>query len=267
MASRSDILFLIVIIVSLPIVFPIEYFNQVIGELIAIPYLFGIWLYAAYWGFNVRRALAVKLYRNQALGIALISIMLIPDLIAHGLVGLGGRQYIVAFSVIETCYALVLFYFVDASVLAGRRSDPLLRDTLHWRTVRLYVWPVVVAVWIGLDSFAVYLQTTNATVSTQTGSIWAALFGLVWLLPAVIVLPITAFRSKDPRLHSHFAWFAVFVALSFLPTLFGNGAVVVSTLVNGILLDTGLVFWGYALYKSARALVPLNKLEMTSETR
>ncbi len=266
MASRSDILYLIIIIVSLPIVITIGYFNQVIGELVAGTYLFGIWLYAAYWGFNVRRALAVKLYRNQALGIALISILLIPDAIAHTLAGLG-RQYYVAFAVIETCYSLVLFYFVDASVLAGRRSDPLLRDTLHWRTVRLYLWPVVVAVWIVEDSFLAYLQTTNVTVSAQIAGIGGALFGLVWLLPAIIVLPITAFRSKDPRLRSHFAWFAVFVALSFLPTLFGNGAVVVSTLVNGILLDTGLVFWGYALYKSARALVPLNKLEITSETR
>ena len=262
MASRSDILFLVIIIVSLPIVLSIEYFSPLIGMIIVIPFVFGIWLYAAYWGFNVRRALAVKLYRNQALGIALIAIALTPDAIAHALVGLGGRHYFVAFSVIETFVALINFYFVDASVLAGRRSDPLLRDTLHWKTVRLFVWPAVVAVLIGISSYAAYLQTSNVTVSAQTSGLVGALFGLTWLSVAVIALPITAYRSKDPRLHSHFAWFAVYVALGYLPTLFGNGAVVVSVIVNGALLDVGLVFWGYALYRSARALVPLNRISL-----
>jgi len=257
MASRSDILFLILIIVVLPIELSLEYYFPVIGTIISIPILLGYWLYAAYWGFNVRHALAVKLYRNQALAIALIAIALIPDAIAHALIAFGGRHYLVAFSVIETLVTLINFYFVDASVLAGRRSDPLLRDTLHWRTVRLFFWSAAVAVLIGLISFLAYLQATNAPVPSGTVG---ALFGLVWLLPAVILLPVTAFRSKDPRLHSHFAWFAVYVALSYLPTLFGNGAVVVSTIVNSALLDAGLSFEGYALYRSARALVPLNKL-------
>ncbi len=264
MASKSDTLFLVVLIVSLLIVLSLEYFFPVIGTIVAVPVILGIWLYAAYWGFNVRRALAVKLYRNQALGIALIAIVLIPDAIAHALIAFGGFQYIVLFSVIETCVTLIIFYFVDASILAGRRSDPLLRDTLHWRAVRLFVWPAVVAVLVGIISFAAYLQTTNATV---VSGIVGALFGLVWLPVAVIALSITALRSKDPRLHAHFAWFAVFVALSFLPTVFGNGAVVVSTLVNGILLDAGLVFEGYALYKAARALVPLNRLSLEVEAR
>ena len=260
MANRSDILFLIIIIVSLLIILSLENISPLLGTIGGIPFAFGIWLYAAYWGFNVRRALAMKLYRNQALGIGLIAIALIPDAIAHALVGFGGRQYLVTFSVIEAFVALVNFYFIDASVLVGRRSDPLLRDTLHWGTVRLFVWPAVVAVLAGLISFAAYFQTTNVPLSLQTSGLFGALFGLTWLSVAVIVLPITAYRSKDPRLHLHFAWYALYVGLGYLPALFGNGAIVISTLVNGALLSVGLLFWGYALYKSARALVPLNRI-------
>lgn len=260
MASRSEILFLIIIIVSFPIILSVEYYFGLFGEIVGVPVVIGIWLYAAYWGFNVRRALAVKLYRNQALGIALIAIALIPDLIAHALIAFGGRHNLVAFSVTESFVALINFYFIDASALAGRRSDPLLRDTLHWRTVRIFVWPAVIATLIGIDSFAAYLQITTVPVSAQTVSLVGALFGLVWLPVAIVVLSITAFRSKDPRLHSHFAWFAVYVALSYLPTLFGNEAVVISPLANAGLLNVGLAFEGFSLYMSARALVPLNRI-------
>jgi hypothetical protein len=232
---------------------------SVLALIPAVILVLGMWAYAAYWAFNIRRALTVRLYRNQALGVALVVVAEVVDLVAHLLAGVG--VYLEYF-VLEAIFTLIVFYFIDASILAGRRSDPLLRNTIRWRSLRLFLWPVMVAMEAVIISVATYFQVATGTVPSSTLNLVVVLFDLLALasVGAVGIL-LTALRSKDPRLHAHFTWIAVFVVFLFVPALPGNNIVILPAIVNGAVVVGGLLGEGYSLYRSAKALVPLNRLE------
>src|ERR1700719_3382495 len=93
------------------------------GSLLAI-------VYAAYWAFDIRRSLSVRLYRNQAFGLGVFSLVIMlaalpsPQPGSSGI--LGNISFQVVYTLVTCVFWLGTIYFVDASVLASRRSDPLL---------------------------------------------------------------------------------------------------------------------------------------------
>ncbi len=96
-------------------------------------------LYAAYWAFVIRRALAVRLYRNQALGIGILAIAVALTQV-NATISNYSANYPGFLTIIFPYFTtLTLFYWIDTSVQAGRRSDPLLRDTLHWKGLRVFL--------------------------------------------------------------------------------------------------------------------------------
>src|SRR5579864_8406966 len=48
--------------------------NSTVGLLIGFAPMIGLFGYAAYWGLTIRKGLASSLYRNQALGVSLLSL-------------------------------------------------------------------------------------------------------------------------------------------------------------------------------------------------
>jgi hypothetical protein len=98
----------------------------------------GLFAYTAFWAFNIRRAQTARIYRNQALGMGFVALVwiifslaaILPSSILTPTAGAIGFCFIM----------LGLFYWVDASIIAARRSDPLLRDTLRWSELRTYLW-------------------------------------------------------------------------------------------------------------------------------
>jgi hypothetical protein len=217
--------------------------------------------YAAYWAFSIRQALAVRAYRKQALGIGLVILAFISTLGIYGsLSSLISLQLFSALSTISW-YALwgVLFYWIDASVLAARRSDPLLRDTLLWRWLRIPFWAVIVTALVVVFGYLGYgIVTGNATVLRDLLNLSSsdAILNTAILLPVVatfvgvILLPVIAFRIKwDRPLRMHFGWFGLFVgslSLGFAGP-FGLGVLTVL-----------FFFGGFCLYRSAKSLVPMN---------
>lgn len=205
-----------------------------------------IYAYASYWAFEIRKASASRLYRNQALGVGLLclgfALLFISFIFNLGSV-LGPIQLLPFF---------LPFYWIDASVLAARRSDPFLRDIYRWSKVRLILWPLLVLSWV-------------ANIPNWSPTPLFSLFFLIFLfLPFVtgaIYLPISAIRSRDTTFRRHLRWFgffaiflvgaAVFGALSFLigPVAFLPASVL-------------FVLGGYCLYRSAKSLVPLNRISL-----
>ena len=179
-----------------------------------------IFAYAAYWAFAIRRSLAVRLYRNQSLGVGLIALgplVFSLELLVNGDSPPGPGTPLLDAIYIATGFGLTLlvFYWIDASVLAARRGDPLLRDSFHWRRLRLLLWIVNIA-GVAASSVGV-LYAGFGSIVFPLGILSGALVNNLWLLPTlataisgIIVLPTSAFRSRDAAFRTHLKWFALF---------------------------------------------------------
>jgi hypothetical protein len=232
------------------------------GTIASITGTYALYSLATYEAATIQRALPVKLYKNQARGIGLVAV----GLIVLSLAQLAGAAFgtPVGFPFIDFTW-IVLFYWIDASIRAARRSDPLLRDTLRWNLVRVAVWVLMVA------SMAVILASAAYQVVAEGASIFATAnlpfggaqgtLGFLSYFPPIIFgaiyLPIAVLRSRDPTLRRHLAWFGLFV-LCFLTVnlTFGLGAAAVLPVAQSEILALGSFF----LYRSARSLVPLNRI-------
>jgi hypothetical protein len=200
-----------------------------------------VFAYPVFWALNIRRFLAVRLYKSQALGLALICVAF----------SLGSFDPTGA---IYGLFLLLVFYWIDLSFRAARRSDPLLRDSIRWSRLRLVLWPVnllqiplsiytVLAVFGYLPSAATLGNTIEIAPFFATAASGVALAAVV------------ALRTADGALRGQLIWFGVFVFVQF-------AIIIVAQVnsVNGAVYFVGFEFAAFALYKSARSLVPLNRI-------
>ena len=233
--------------------------------------------YSVYWAFSIRSALARSLYRHQALGIGLVGIfgefsilvaalLFVYDLgsILKGVV----TPLFLASGLTVVGFELALFYWIDSSILAARRSDPLLRDTFGWRRLRFLTWILLIV--LGIASVALPQSVFQGDFSS-TGVLLGYLPVFVVVLSGAVVLPIAARRSGDATLRKHLAWFALFVAGIFLSNTpnavqglsSGQGDLLApSALSLGLQYLIGLGA-SYFIYRSVRSLAPLNKLSLS----
>jgi uncharacterized membrane protein (DUF485 family) len=232
------------------------YWSYVIGLVLAA--ILGS--YAAYWSFGLRKALKVRAYSRQLLIVGIFSI--------YGTV-LYFLFYIVYFfapalfnspvgTVQQALYlvlAPVAFAWVDSSIRVGRRSDPLLRDPLHWSRLRLVLWPLLLLTFLG------YLIQGELS--------YIGLFSYVILGISVLPISMAARRSGDPYYRRSLEWFGFSIALlvlqnlGFSPLISATGlGIVYSPLafVWSIFANFGIVpAMFYGIYMCARSLVPLNR--------
>jgi hypothetical protein len=235
-----------------------------------------IFTFAAYWAFDVRRALAVRIYRSQALGVGMLILAFWTTIAAFVLTPTNPSSFlpslvqILAFSFLF----IVLFYWIDASIRTARRSDPLLRDTFYWGKLRIVIWiglivstvvPIAALLYVGFTANPSLTNQLNA--GTFGGPVFSFilnnfLFNFPLAVPVVgiIYIPAIAVRAKWNRnLRNHFIWFAPVAAavlLIFFGPIAGAPIDIVSLLVTGPLV----VVTGYSLFRSAKALVSLNRI-------
>ncbi len=156
----------------------------VVGLLVAL----GVGGYAAYWSFGLRRSLRVRAYASQVsvvglfsvYGAGLVGLFYVTYFLAPGLRGspLGTLQ-----EALYVVLAPIALAWVDSSARLGRRSDPLLRDSLGW-SLRLVLWPVLL---LSLCGYAFQGEDSGiALISYAVVAVSAA--------PALM----TARRSGDP---------------------------------------------------------------------
>ncbi len=214
--------------------------------------------YAAYWAFSVRRGQAVSLYRRQALGVGLVAI---ADAMMFAYIGTffallarPGPGQDPIFPLITSVFQVTLFYWIDATVLAARRSDPLLRDTLHWRQLRKLLW-VLVIIFASYQPIVVPAKLSSVPLLASLGWIGA---GLASTISGIVALTLSILRSKDPTLRRTIKWFGLFIASSASP--FVN--LFLGPPESLILISVSSLVGGYFLYRSARSLVPLNRLTL-----
>ncbi|MDA4137175.1 MAG: hypothetical protein OK449_09310 [Thaumarchaeota archaeon] len=214
-------------------------------------------VYASYWAFAVRHALVGRTYRSQALWLGVLTILFILVVLAPTPTG-NGLVADFLNNAPTVALTLGLFAFVDSTVPIARRSDPLLRNIIHWEKVRFVAWAVLILVEI-VTTFA-EIESNNTSSATVAGLIAVALIGAPPML-------VGARRSMDPNLRGSLKWFG-------LSLLFFLGIIVVGVVETRLNLSNYyttssygeipyaavLILVTYALYRSARSLAPISRL-------
>ena len=282
MASRIEIPILLLVVGLLFLAGEFVYPGLVSSPigLVAFAIFIALYLYGAYWSLTIRRGFSGWIYRNQALGISLICFAFIVELLGNLLTlrllpnnsGLSELSFLLRFYVL----LMFTFYWIDNSMRTIHDIDPLSRDTLHWSKLRYVAWALSLAC-IGIIS--VYIAITAAITGnyqflvTSTPGILPAIIMFLVPIPiyvytacGVIALPIGALRSKDKNLQKQIAWFALanlfFFVLGVLATM-----LVSSSFLQNAIQAAGFPVGGYCLYRSARALVPLNQRSLEADQK
>ena len=159
-----------------------------------------IFLYAAYWSLEIRKALASPIYRNHALWQGAVCMMVALAIFATYTNGLVVSILLVVF---YTVFFLVVFAFIDSTIKVARRSDPLLRPILKWETIRIAGWCSIGALTVvNVVSYLVDPNLASSLISSVLGNLFIA-------TPFVIGGPailIGARRSADPILRGNLKW-------------------------------------------------------------
>jgi hypothetical protein len=240
------------------------------GLIITLAFPLSIVSFAIDWSFTIRKGLPVRLYRNQALGIGLFGMGYFGFQVS-GLVSIenlnnpfvsNGNTFFAGLTIL----ILLAFYWVDSSMRASQDNDPLSRDSLHWSRLRYLLWALNIIGVIALSYALAYMLATGdySFLSNPTGSLENNVSNLA-LLPifvtsvsAIVSLPVAARRSKDRSLRRQLVWFALSIVTFFLPTFFSF--ILASAQLVGYAQGLGFTIGSYCLYRSARALVPLNRV-------
>lgn len=224
-----------------------------------------ILLYGGYWAFSIRHALFVRAFRNQALWLGFFSLYIIPHAINVDSFVMSLNSPIANFAN-ELYYiflAVLLFRLIDVDVGLARRSDPLLRDTLRWKQLRLVVWSIMtfsIASLIILSTADIlgYRTPTSVVIPLQ-----ASVY-LSFLVSGSSALFLGAKRSRDETFRRSLKWFGLFflglLASTMVYFLTSSGLVSISP---DILNDTSVYFFApavYCLYRSAKSLAPMGRL-------
>lgn len=228
--------------------------------------------YAAYWAFSIRHALAVGAYRRQALGIGLVALIFPLGFFIGTEPTPIGDFGLFWFLPLYAAF-VTLLYWIDASALAARRSDPLLRDTLRWTKVRYLFWALNVAVIVLYISVSLYYQISGFNPSILSSPPLSSLLGVVTAIvitveafvPPILgalLLPVAASRSGDRALRGHLRWFGLFGLFAFMATYISAMSYPEHHSGIGLLTYLGLLVGGSFLYRSARSLAPLNRFPL-----
>ncbi len=221
-----------------------------------------IFLYAAYWAFEIRKGLANPIYRNHALwqGCA-IALTAAAPIITYS----NNYEILAGIEIFYSAFFVIIFIFIDSTVKIARRSDPLLRSILNWKRVRILGWAG-----IGLAVFDNLYSIVNVSFSNSlVGSLFFALGLLIAFALGGLAITIGARRSKDMLLRGNLKWLG-------LALLFAVGTVSVSSIEGFMGVSEFATYYsypalpsavfyilmGYAFYRSSRSLAPVSHFSL-----
>jgi hypothetical protein len=233
---------------------------------------------AAYWAFVLKGALRNRFSRSQALWLGIVCIFFIPLLPTPTSTNPFIQLVIGIFYV--GALPLVLLAWIDGTVRAARRSDPLFRDTLGWSKLRFVAWGatlVVIALYFGL---LVSEMVTKAPVGILVGALIVVAY-LPAFLEGAPALLLAARRSKSEPRRTNLKWlglFALFLLLAIITDLslalglageaFPSGFFYFLA-YHGIyavgynIFQILFIIADYCLYRNARSLAPFTRISFT----
>jgi hypothetical protein len=238
--------------------------NSFLSGIVAGTCILVICFYAIYWSLDIRKSLSSKIYRNQALGMALIAaVMALFDFLVFmdGLNINPALNVTLGVGVTGTSLGTVVVaiaYWVDISIRATQRSDPLLRDPLRWRYFRWVLWSMVLVFEIFAEALIIFFPTSAIADSILNKGGGGATIILA-IFCGVLYIPISLSVSPDKTIRSHFIWFVLFLVSIIVGFFFVNSIVYESFHSTGFGTGLAVLFGSYCIYRSAKALGRLQK--------
>jgi hypothetical protein len=223
-------------------------------------------LYAAYWAFSVRKALAGRMYKRHALLLGVVCV--IVSIV--GFLTYSANQIITDLLIVFYSGVFIfLFAFIDSTIPLARRSDPLLRRILRWDKTRIALWvDTGVLVVVNAFSTALYSGSTPGQVGLILNVLWFVLAAILFGASAA-ALVIGARRSRDPVFQQNLKWLGLVLIVVLLEFVYDT--VSASLFPNLSQFDFYYSYYAvpfgllaiiasYFLYRSARSLAPISTL-------
>jgi hypothetical protein len=207
---------------------------------------------AIYWSLEVRKGLSSRIFREQTLGTVFISILLaffsftvfmdglfisplLNVTIGKGPLGTG----------LVIAIGLTIIYWLDVSIRAAQRNDPLMRDPLRWRYVRWLLWGFSI---IEIPLTQLYTWFPNSSIIVQLANDAYLFWMAIVIVSGAVYLPLSLHNTPDVSSKAHFKWIVLFLVSIFI------GAFVINPVAVGGGIAIGILFGSYCIYRSARAL-------------
>lgn len=227
--------------------------------------------YGAYWALAIRNALMNYVYRRQAFWAGLVAIYFVAQsafvagAIAYNQVSFYINLIAAGFI---TAGFVVIFVWIDSTILVARRSDPLQRNTLRWSGVRYFIGiTTTIGLFFNLIFNVIFTSPTNPSFDLLSSPPLLGFIGTLLLLGAIALL-LSAKRSGDMTLRRHLRWFGLGSALLFLAGQAGSpwAKVVPGSILVPIGTYSIFAIAAYCFYRSAKSLAPLGRLPLPNQT-
>ena len=228
--------------------------------------------YVAFRALRIRNALLVPLYRNQSLWIGAVAsywVIVYVPLVTNPLQANASVSYFLFFWLLAGNVFFLAFY--DTQVRVARDSDPLERDILGWRYLRLALLAIVAvgALW----AIVAIVPAVSATGLPPIGQLILFTAGISPIYIPMSIVPATAIligskRSGNPVTKRQLRWSGITTSLFFLliivviifVSLWG-GTVPLATPPGLLIAEVIISVLAFSMYKISKSLVLTSKFE------
>ncbi len=224
-----------------------------------------IFVFGAFRAVQIGRALVTPTYRSRAFWTAAVMLVFVfasclDAYVAFFSTPQASVGYAALGAVPSVAEIVLLFAFIDSTVLSSMEMDFFHRDTLGWKRLRAPLYVAVLLSMAGSTTLSGYIPTTS---SPETALGFVATLGILGFSVAALI--VSARRTPDRTMKR-------FVRLLGLALAFFVTALVVVITTPGVLilaLDfvSGVLFLTatYLLYRAVMSLSPLGKLTEESD--
>lgn len=221
-----------------------------------------LYLYGALWSSRIREALTSPLFKDRAKWIEIIAIffaiLVSSNLLIRFLAATNFYLGFLEFCIINAA-GIVTFAWVDTTVRFARRSDPLNRNTLKWKQLRLFIWFFTFVEAAGSLASVAIFQINFFNSSSSGGAFITGSFG--WVFFGFIALALGYRRTKDVTLKEHLKWFGLFLLVLFIVDTILSAQLLEFRIAQEILLGVD----AYFLYRCVKSLAPYSRAPLERE--
>jgi hypothetical protein len=217
-----------------------------------------VFLYGTYWAFEIRRALASPIRRNMALWQGFLGVIVAG---AEFLTYSNNFAISVVLVIYYSVFFAVIFAYFDSLVKVARRSDPLLRNIIHWEKTRYVGWIGVVLIAV----FNILSVSPSAALANLAGDL-VTVFILIPVAVGGAGILVGSTRIRDPILKGNLKWLGlalVFVILddvaNLLESLAGLSNYEIYYSYWGLISFVFVMLAAYCFYRAARSLAPISQ--------
>ena len=249
-------------------------------EIVTFFIAFRVLFLGTFRAIRIGRTFVSAVYRNKAYWTAAVMVIIFVDLLnpyipypspaslpVTGLLPtLGWFLFGVLGALPFSLLFLVLFAFVDRTILVAMETDFFHRNTLRWRNVRRPLFGVLIAVLvvaIFIGSYYSLVPNPPSWTSLILGPLFLGAFGVGFPYLAIALI-VASRRTPDRTLKMHVRFIGLAIVGYIGATIISSGwgiHDVITSLVDAFFVILG----GYALYRSVMSLSPLGRVAKEGE--